>query len=94
LLWKEQFVEIGAMQLDDDDRQEIGIAAVAIKQLLLEAKEMIEENALLDENYVAFCRHLTSRGKVDERYEIKDDLLCWNNRFDAPRRWRKRIMDS
>jgi len=62
--------------------------------LLPEAKERIKEKALLDEDYVAICRQLSSRGKVDEHYEIKDDLLCWKNRFYTPRGLRKRIMDS
>jgi hypothetical protein len=42
-------VEIGAMQLDDDDREIIMIGAIEVEQLLLEAKEQIKEKALLDE---------------------------------------------
>jgi hypothetical protein len=41
LLRKEQWVEIGAIQLDDDIREEIIIGAIAIEQLLPEAKERI-----------------------------------------------------
>ena len=66
LLQKEQWVEIGATQLDDEDREEIRIGAIAIEQLLPEAKERIKENALLDKGYVAICKQLSSGGKVDE----------------------------
>jgi hypothetical protein len=70
LLRKEQWVEIKAMQLDDDDREEISRGAVAVEQLLPEAKERIKEKAMLDEDYVAICKQLWSGGKIDEYYEM------------------------
>jgi hypothetical protein len=84
LLRKEQWMEIGAMQLDYDDREEINIGAIVIKQLLPEAKERNKEKALLDEDYMAICKQGGSGGKIDEHFEIKGDLLCWKNRLYVP----------
>jgi len=87
-------VEIGAKQLDDDDREEINIGAIVIQQLLPEAKERMKEQALLDEDYVAICKQLSCGGMIDKNYEVKDDSLCWKNRLYAPKGLQKRIMDS
>jgi hypothetical protein len=94
LLRKEQWVEIGAMQIDDNDREQIEIGALAIEQLLPEAQERIKEKALLDEEYISICKQLSSRGIGDVHYEIKDNLLCWKNRLYVPKGLRKRIMES
>jgi hypothetical protein len=94
LLLKEQWVEIGAMQLDDNVCEQILIGALAIEQLLPEAKERIKEKALLDEEYISICKKLKNRGLCDVHYEIKDDLLCWKNRLYVPKGLRKRIMES
>jgi hypothetical protein len=82
------------MQLDDNIREEIIIGAIAIEQLLPEAKERIEEKALCDSDYIAICRQLSNGGKTDEHYEIKDELLYWKNRLYLPKGLRKRIMES
>ena len=94
LLRKEQWVDIGTMQLDNNNPKEINIGAIAIEQLLPEAKERIKENALLDEGYIAICKLLSSGGKIDEHYEIQDRLLCWKNRLYSPKGLGKRIMNS
>jgi hypothetical protein len=94
LLRNEQWVQIGATQLDDDDCEEIDIGAIAIDQLLPEAKERIKEKALLDEDYIAICKQLSSGGKIDEHYTIKNDLVCWKNRLYVPKGLRKRVMNS
>jgi hypothetical protein len=72
------------MQLDYDDREEINIGAIAIEQLLPEAKQRITEKALLDEDYMAICKRVSSGGKIDEHFEIKVDLLCWKHRLFVP----------
>jgi len=94
LLCKEQWVEIGAMQLDDDDREGINIEALAVEQLLPEAKETLKEKAMLDEDYLAISRQISSGGKVDKHYEIKEDLLCWKNRLYVPKELRQIVMRS
>ena len=94
LLRKEQWVEISAMQLDDDDYEEISIGALAVEQLLPEAKERIREKAMLDEDYIALGSQLSSSGKIDEPFEVKDDLLCWKNRLYVPKGLRRRVRDS
>jgi hypothetical protein len=94
LLRKEQWMEIEAMKLDDDGREEINIRAMAIEQLLPDAQERIKEKALLDEDYMAICKQVSSGGKIDEHFEIKGDLLCWKNRLYVPKGLRKGIMNS
>ena len=89
LLQMEQWVEIGAMQLDDDNREEINIGAIMVEQLLPEAKERIKEKALLDEDYTAICKQLSSGGKINEHSEIRDDLLYWKNRLYVPNGFRE-----
>jgi hypothetical protein len=61
---------------------------------LPQAKERIKQQALLDEDYVAICRQVNSGGKIDKRYEIKDDLLCWKGRLYVLKGLRKRVMES
>jgi len=94
LLRKEQWVEIGAMQLDHDELEVIHIGALEVEKLLPEAMECIKEKALLDEDYVAICKHRSSGVNVDMNYGIRQDLLCWKNRVYAPNGLRKRIMES
>jgi hypothetical protein len=64
LLQKEQWVEIGAMQLDDDENEIIMIRALEGAQLLPEAKERIKERALLDDKYVAICKQLFQKAML------------------------------
>jgi len=82
------------MQLDDDTREEINIGAIIFEQLLPEAKQRIREKVLLDEDYIAICKQLSSGGTIDEHYEIKDDLLCWKNRLYVPNGLRERGVNS
>ena len=81
------------MQLDDEDTEAIMIGAIAIEQLLPEAKKRIKEKAMLGEDYLAICRQLSSGAKIDEHYKIQDGLLCWKNRLYALKELRKWIMD-
>lgn len=94
LLRKEQWVEVGAMQLDDDELKVINIRTFEVEQLLPEAKERIKEKALLDEDYVAICKQLSSGGNIDKKYNIQNNLLCCKDREYVPKGLRKRIMES
>jgi len=51
LLRKEQWLEVGAIQMDDEEYSTIQIGALDIDKLLPEAKERIKEKAMLDEEY-------------------------------------------
>jgi len=55
LLRKEQWLEVGELQIDDEDYDTIKIGALDIDQLLPEAKERIKEKDLLDDEYQAIC---------------------------------------
>jgi len=94
LLRKEQRLEIGAMQLDDNSHQVINIGALDIDQLLPEAKERIKQKGLLDDSYLAICRQLSSGEVTDKCYELVDDILCWKKRIYVPKELRQRIMHS
>jgi len=94
LLRKEQWLEIGAMQLDDSSYEIIHIGALDVDQLLPEAKARIKEKALLDDNYGAICKQLSSGDVIDKHYELVDGILCWKKRIYAPKELRHRIMMS
>jgi hypothetical protein len=65
MLRKEQWLEVGAMQLDETEIGCINIGAIDIEQLSPEAKERIKEKALLDEEYRTICKQLLSEGNMD-----------------------------
>jgi hypothetical protein len=76
MLEKEQWLEVGAMELDFDNRIEtIQLSAMEVEQLLLEAKERIKEKAMLDNRYRELCKQVTSGRNMDENIAIKDELL-------------------
>jgi hypothetical protein len=61
MLRKEQWLEVGAMELDlDDGIESIQIAALDVAQLLPEAKETIMEKAFLDEKVRELCKPVSS----------------------------------
>jgi len=49
---------------------------------------------MLDEDYIANCKQIRAGGKIDEHYEIKDEVLCSKNRLYVPRGLTKPVMDS
>jgi len=94
LLRKEQWLEIEAMQLDDNAHETIHIGALDVDQLLPEAKERIKEKAFLDDSYRSICKQLSSGNITDKHYELVDDILCSKRRIYAPKDLRHRIMQS
>jgi len=94
LLRKEQWLEVGELQIDDEDYDIIKIGALDIDQLLPGAKDRIKEKDLLDDEYWAICKQLSSGNIIHKHYELKDDILCWKNRVYAPNEMRQRIMRS
>jgi len=95
MLDKEQWLEVGAMEIDpDDDYEVMQVFAMDVDQLLPEAKERIKEKARLDEKYRELCKQVTTKGNMDKNFTITDDLLCWKNRIYAPKGIRQRMIQS
>lgn len=81
MLRKEQWIEVGAMQIDNgNDYGIIQIAALEIGPPLPEAKERIKEKALIVDRYREICKKVVTEGNIDKEYTIKDDILCWKDR--------------
>jgi len=81
MLDKNQWLEVGAMELDFDDYETIQISAIEVDQLLLEARERIEEKAVLDNRYRELFEQVTKGGNIDKGFSISNELLCWKNRI-------------
>jgi len=92
---KSQWLEIGAMELDTNDKYEtIQISAIDVDRLLPEAKERIKEKAMLDEKYRDLCKQISSGGNIDGHFTIINKLLCWKNRIYVPEGLRQRVIQS
>jgi len=76
LLGPEQWLEIGAMEVEDDDYNTIDIGAIDVDQLLPAQKERIIQDAKLDAQYKEMCKAEGKRNTVDSIYSIEDNLLC------------------
>jgi hypothetical protein len=94
LLGPEQWLEVGAMEIEDDEFQEINIGAMEVESLLPEQKQRIINDALADDFYKSVCKEVAKGKYIDTNYELIDDLLCWKGRLYAPERTRERIMKS
>jgi len=94
LLGPDQWLEVGAMEIEDEDFQEICIGAMEVGLLLPEQKEKIINDAMLDERYRSICKLVKKGNNSDDNYEIVDDLLCWKGRLYAPEKTRKAIIRS
>jgi len=94
LLGPEQWLEVGAMEIEDEEFQEINIGAIEVESLLPEQKQRINNDALADEVYKSIYKEVAKEKCIDKNYEIIDDLLCWKGRLYAPEKTRQRIMKS
>jgi len=95
MLDNEQWLEVGAMEIDlDGGYGMIQVSAMDVDQLLPEAKERIKEKAMLDDRYRELCKQVTSEGNVDKNFTIINDLLCWKNRIYVPEGIRQKIIQS
>jgi hypothetical protein len=64
MLHKEQWLEVGAMELDlSKDFETIQIWAISVDQLLPEAKEKIKEKVMLDDKDRELFKQVSNRGK-------------------------------
>ena len=95
MLDKSQWLEVGAMDIDTNNKYEtIQISAMDVAQLLPEAKERIKEKAMLDEKYRDLCKQISSGGNIDGNFTIANELLCWKNRIYVPEGLRQRVIKS
>jgi hypothetical protein len=85
MLDKEQWLEVGAMELDlDGSYKSIQISAIDVDWLLQDARERIKEKAMLDEKYRELCKQVTTGGNIDKSFAILNELLCWKNKIYVP----------
>jgi len=95
MLDKDQWLEVGAMELDLNDYYEsIQISALEVDQLLAEARERIKEKAMLDEKYKELCKLVSTGGNIDKSFSISNELLCCKNRVYVPEGQRPRVIQS
>jgi len=81
---KAHWHKIGAMQIEEDDRERTQVSTIKMDQLYPEANERIKHQALIDKMNRSICTQLTSGGCINKKFEIRDDLLCWKNRIYVP----------
>jgi phage FluMu protein gp41 len=84
MLQKEQWLEVGAMELDHKDVESIEMSAIDVDQLLPEAKERINKKAILDEKYKELCKQVSSGGNINRSFSISTELVYWKNRIYVP----------
>jgi len=95
MLDKEQWLEVGTMEIDYDNGYEmIQISAIDVDQLLPEARERIKEKAMLDEKNRELGKQVVKNGNIDKNFAIIKDLLWWKNRIYVPEGIRRRIIQS
>jgi len=95
MLNKGQWLEVGAMDLDTNNEYEtIQTSAMDVEPLLPEAKERIEEKAMVDERYRDLCKQISSGGNIDGNFTIANELLCWKNRIYVPEGLRQQVIQS
>jgi hypothetical protein len=87
-------LEVEAMRIEEDDIECTNISGLDVEALLLEAKERIKENAMLEDKYREICKQLTFVGNIDKDFAIKDELLCQKNRVYVPQGLQQRVMHS
>ena len=95
MLRKEQWLEVGAVQIDDDEEfGEIQTAALEVELLLPEAKARIKEKAMSDNKYRDLAKQVVDAGNISQSFTKTDELLCCKNRIYVPEGLRQRVMQS
>jgi len=94
MLGPDQWLEIRAMEIDDDGYETVEIGAMEIAKMDQAQKESLKQEALQDEEYKALCKATVKGENISKDYSIDQDLLCWKGRVYAPKPTRKRIMKS
>jgi hypothetical protein len=94
MLDKEQWLEVGAIEMNQDGYEVIQISAMEVELLLPEAKERIKEKAMLDEKYRELCKQVMAEGNLDKGFSITNKLLCRKNRIYVLEGLRQRVIQS
>jgi hypothetical protein len=95
MLREKQWLEVGAMQFDDDNNfGSIVIAVLEVELSLPEAKSRMKEKVFIDNKYRELCKQVTAGGNIDKGYTATDNILCWENRVYIPEGLQQRIMQS
>jgi hypothetical protein len=84
MLKEDQWLEVGAVELNQETFRTIDKCAIEVELLLPEAKERIKQKALLDEKYLEICKTVHEGNQIDEHFTMEDDLLCWKKRIYVP----------
>jgi len=84
-LWgPDQWLEIGAMEINTKVYEQIKIPARIVSTSLLEPNAKITSDKVPDDEYKNICQPITMGERIDEHYEIWDELLRWKGRPYAP----------
>jgi len=88
-LGPDQSLEVGAMEIDDDDSEIIEIGAMEVALLDSAGKDVLKQDAMLVEDYHSLWKALNKQENIAKEYSIKQDMFCWIGRLYAPEVSRK-----
>lgn len=91
---KEQWLEVGAMEMEMEEYQSIQISALEVDLVLPEARERIKEKAMLDVKYRELGKPVTKGGNINKNFSIMNELLCWKNKMYVPQGLRQMVIQS
>jgi hypothetical protein len=94
MLDMEQWLEVGAMELDLDGYESTQVSTIEVDRVLPEARQRIKKKGMLDEKDRELCKQITTGGNIDKSFSITDELLCLKNRMYVPEGLRQRVMQS
>jgi hypothetical protein len=94
MLDTEQWIEVGAMEMDLDRYESIQISAIEVALLISEAREKIPEKAMLNEKYRELGKQVTIGGNIDKSFSITNEPLCCKNRIYVPQGLRQWVIQS
>jgi hypothetical protein len=91
VLWQEQWLEFGTLELNlNNNFESLQILALEVEELLPVAKDRIKKKVILHDNYGQLCEQVVSEGNIDKSFLIKDELLCWDDMIYVPERLQQR----
>jgi len=76
MLGPDQWLEIGAMEIDDDEYETVEIGAIEIAKMDQAQKESLKQDALQDEEYTALCKATVKGENISKECSMDQDLLC------------------
>jgi len=94
MLGPDQWLEVGAMEIYDETLEYIDIGALEITLLRSDQKEVIFQDAKLNDEYMQLCKEVSKGENIDANYTIQEELLAWKGRIYIPKAMRKKVMQS